>query len=186
MQKTLSKFDQHNPFFEWLDSSYLPNSNCLKSEIYLNDSCDVEHVESNLEKMFYDLFKAHKDDFIIGHVGHNPTWGGVLTDADDNYSKKMKDKYANVLKKSDIPETYTGLCRCQKGELFIPLVIALIANFIMPYSPLFYHINGKFVFYFHYTGSIALLYKLENNLIKEILEKAKENQYVVHSYKFPR
>ncbi len=179
--KTLVKILEQQLPFAWLDPIYLPNSKCLRKEIYLKYEMDLRQ---ELTIAFDDLFGKLKDKLIIGN-GH---WGDFCLDTwvpPNEYSYRLEGKsnetkaYLTLLSDSNIEPDYSGLCRCNDWDKFLATILVCLLNHQAPYSPLFYCLEYGFVFYFHHTGSIGLLYLAENNPLKELFAKANKAQYVL-------
>ncbi len=180
--KILEKINEQKLPFEWLDLEYLPNSFCMRKEIYLKDKTNLLE---NLAMLFYALFRKFRDQFIIA----NGQWGDFCLDTwypntnEYNYelegkSQETKD-YLKLLIDSKIEVNYSGLCICKNWDSFLSATLLCIINHKAPFSPLFFNLEEEFVFYFHHTGSIGLLYKAENETVKEILSNARRNSYLV-------
>ena len=168
--------------FKWLNLDYLPNSNCIRKEIYLNEDINVSE---NLAILFYSLFGNLKDKLIVS----NGFWGDFCLDSwnpntnGSNYSLKNKStetlSYLKALKDSEIEYNYDGNCKCLNWDKFLSIILPCIINHKAPFSPLIYCVEEEFVFYFHHTGSIGFLYKHNNNVVNEVLAMAKENNYII-------
>src|SRR5690606_5286818 len=134
-----------------------------------------------LAMLFYLLFGKFKDKLIIA----NGQWGDFCLDTWDpntneyNYEFDGKSEetksYLKLLIDSNLEFDYSGLCICKDWHRFLSVVLSCIINHKAPFSPLFYNLEEEFVFYFHHTGSIGLLYKADNDVVKEILDYAKKN-----------
>src|ERR1041385_696762 len=98
-----------------------------------------------------------------------------------NYELEGKSQetksYLTLLIDSKVEFDYAGLCICKDWDSLLSVVISCIINHKAPFSPLFYNLEGEFVFYFHHTGSIGLLYKAENDTVREILHNAEKTGY---------
>jgi hypothetical protein len=74
-----------------------------------------------------------------------------------------------MLRNSNVEFQYAGFCTCKNWDEFLPVILSCVLNHKAPFSPLFYDIDEEFVFYFHHTGGVGLLYKTETTAIKKII-----------------
>jgi hypothetical protein len=180
--KILEKIHDHRLPFEWLDLGFLPNSSGIRKEIYLKTEIDPKEY---LAVLFYFLFGKFKDKLIIA----NRYWGDFCLDIwnpktnECNYELDGKSEettsYLKMLIESEIAFDYSGLCICKNWDHFLSVILSCVINHRAPFSPMFYNLKEEFVFYFHHTASIGLLYKAENETMKEILRKAEESDYLI-------
>ncbi|MBL7813949.1 MAG: hypothetical protein JNL70_03000 [Saprospiraceae bacterium] len=187
--KILSKYDEIDFPFDWVNLDYLPDSKGQKIEIYL---LEREQFFNGLILMFYILFGNTKNNIKI----YNNSWWDFCLDTwnhnEDSYSYELEGKtqeskdYLTMLIKSDIEKGYSGICMCENWEKFLSIILACILTHQAPYSPVFYDKDNNFFFYFHHTGSIGLYYKSENDNIHKILNIAKEEYELVSNKRFNR
>ncbi|RYU91263.1 hypothetical protein EWM62_04805 [Mucilaginibacter terrigena] len=168
--------------FDWINLTYLPESDAKRVEIYLAD--DEEPV-MGLTNMFATLFSDLKQNILV----FNNSWGDFCLDTWNihrglyNYDLQGKSietqKYLTMLKDSEIPTYYKGACEVQSWEGFLSVIVPCITNHVAPYSPIFFSKKYDIVFYFHYTGSIGLYYRNEGDEINELLKIAEAKYNVV-------
>lgn len=165
--------------FEWANIESYRESNSHRKEIYLKEKkCIVE----DLVFLFYTLFGQYKNSIVI----YDKSWWDFCLDTWDfekdeyNYDLTGKSietkRYLSMLKESEIPIDFSGLCKCLNWDKFLPIVLDCIVNNIAPYSPLFCDEKNDYFFYFHSAGSIGIYYKNENKAVIELLSKA-EKEY---------
>jgi len=162
---------------KWADLNSYRNSDSFRKEIYLKDDGNI--IEE-LIFLFYTLFGKLKENLII----YDKSWWDFCLDtwnADkDQYDYEIDTKsketqeYLKMLKISSIELGFSGCCKCKDWDTFLPIILRCIVSHQAPYSPIFCDAVNDFFFYFHYSGSIGLYYKNENNTIKELLENASD------------
>lgn len=167
--------------FDWLDLDYLPNSDGYRVEIYLRDSMDIE---ADLISMFNRLFRLYKERLKI----YNSSWWDFCLDTwnihDESYNYDFYGKsqnsqsYLQILSESKIEIGYSGICKCNNWDQFLAVILKCILSNEAPYSPFIFDELNEFVFYFHGTGSIGLLYKGKNDDVSRLL-KNEDYLYVV-------
>jgi hypothetical protein len=115
-----------------------------------------------LISLFYTLFGNLKNNLLI----YNKSWWDFCLDTwdpnTDGYNCDLKDKseesreYLEMLKESGIEIGYTGCCKCEYWDKYLPIILKCITSHIAPYSPRFCDVENEFFFYFHHTGSIGI------------------------------
>jgi len=174
-----------NPEFplKWANTEYLRENTSLRKEIYLNDS---EDVQNDLIYLFYNLFGNCKDQLLVYHKlwweACLSVWNISMDTYDFDVDSKPEDcrNYLNMLSESGIPEDYSGCCKCNAWDTFLPIILRCIISGEAPYSPLFVNAKDEFFFYFHHTGSIGIYFRdRENKRVQRILETAFELYNVV-------
>jgi len=173
------KIEKEFPF-SWVDLDYYPESKGKRTEIYLlNTSRDSENT-SELILLFNKLFGELRNNIFI----YNKSWWDFCLDSwniynekDDysfnNKSDETKD-YFNLLIDSHIEMGFGGSCKCLNWNAFFNILLPCILTHKAPYSPLFYHCENDFFFYFHHTESIGLYFREYNIEIHKIIKTAKE------------
>lgn len=180
--KVLEKIHEVRLPFDWVDLEFLPNSSCFKKEIYLKTETPL--VEE-LGVLFHLLFGTVKESLTISNGQWGDfcleTWNPNTNEYDYQFEGKSEEAkaYLNLLVDSNIEFDYSGFCCCKRWDSFLSVVLPCIVNHKAPFSPLFYNIQDQFLFYFHHTGSIGLLYVNENDVIKQLLDDASRNGYAI-------
>ncbi len=167
--------------FGWANLNSYRESFAHRKEIYLEDQ---NSITEGLIFLFYSLFGRTKNRLII----YNKSWWDFCLDTwdfdKDEYNYDLEGKsletqeYLKILQDSEIQVNYSGCCICIDWDRFLFVVVECIISHRAPYSPLFCNVEDEYFFYFHYTGSIGIYYKNENDSIKEILSKAYERYNV--------
>lgn len=160
---------------KWADLHYYPGSKGSKIEIYLKDQTD--ELEG-LIYLFHVLFEDVKNRIFI----HSKSWWDYCLEVwdleKDEYNYSLEDKspetraYLSMLLESNIEKDYSGSCKCNDFNTFLPIVLKPVICHAAPYSPIFYSEQYDFFFYFHHTGSIGLYYQNHNEKIRQIIDKA--------------
>lgn len=173
--QTLTKIEDNELPFEWIDLTDLRKSNCLRKEIYLNDKGNP--IEE-LKAFFYSCFGNHKESIVIS----NGLWSYFCLDTwnpdNDTYDLSGKGsstetkRYLKMLQDSKIDTKYEGLCTCNDWDNFLSVILPPVVNHSAPYSPYFFDRKNEYMFYFRHTNSIGLYYKTENKAIQEIFSTA--------------
>ncbi len=180
--KVLDKRVESRIPFDWLNLEDMASSSCFRVEIYLPDGVNPNE---HLKAMFYQLFTNFKYDLVVA----NGRWGDFCLDIwnpeTDEYDYALDDKeaetrsYLEMLLQSNIEFDYEGLCVCKDWDSFLDAVIPCVTNHLAPFSPMLYNVDEQFVFYFHHTGSIGLLYRNQTKTIDDICACAKLNGYSI-------
>ena len=167
--------------FQWADTENYRNSDANRKGIYLPD--DDNSVEE-LILLFYTLFGNLKHNLLI----YDKSWWNFCLDTwdpnTDGYNYDLKNKseesrdYLEMLKEAGIEGGYTGCCKCENWDKYLPIILKCITSHIAPYSSRFCDVENEFFFYFHHTGSIGIYYK-ENKVTDEILRIADKEYEVV-------
>jgi hypothetical protein len=176
--KVLETLD--NPEFplKWANTEYLRENSSPRKEIYLKDS---EDIQNDLIYLFYKLFGDCKEQLLV----YDKLWWelclGVWNISTDTYDLEVDSKpedcraYLSMLMESDVPKGYSGCCKCNSWDTFLPIVLSCIISGEAPYSPLFVDAKDEFFFYFHHSGSIGMYYKTgEDRNVQRILKTAFE------------
>lgn len=172
---------QSKPYFpfQWTDLSSYRDSEANRVEVYLKEQ--ENDIVNDLIFLFDFLFSDYFYDIIV----FNKSWWNYCLDTwdfeKDEYNYDLSGKsietqeYLRLLIKSNIPRNYSGCCSCNNWGDFLEVMLECLAKHIAPYSPLFCDEKNDYFFYFHHTGSIGLYYTTENDRVKSILEKSREN-----------
>lgn len=182
MKNEILTKDQIDQFpFNWIDIEFLPYSNAQKIEIYLNN---VDDKEVGLFQMFDFLFESYKHSIRV----YNKSWWDFCLDTwdidRDTYNYELTGKspnsrsYLQLLINSNIEIGYSGVCSCSKWSEFIPVILKCILSNEAPYSHFFFDKEGRFIFYFHHTGSIGLLFNSTSPEVEEILRRSRGSYLV--------
>ena len=162
---------------KWAKTEYLRENDSFRKEIYLKD----EDLLNGLLGLFYELFGSCKNEILVYQIqwwDMNLAAWDISTDT-YNYEIDLKPDnvkaYLRMLDRSEIVKDYSGCCRCNDWDQFLPVVLRCVLSCEAPYGPLFVNTRDDFFFYFHHTGSIGIYYKdKENEVIREMLDKASE------------
>jgi hypothetical protein len=127
----IEKIDKPAFPFDWADLDYYPNSRAVKKEIYVaNDEQAVEE----LMYLFYALFGSRKEQLFIFHKSW---WDFCLDTWDidkDEYNYDLDNKsaqsgaYLALLKESDLEPDYSGCCRCNDWDRFLPVILQCLVT----------------------------------------------------------
>lgn len=174
-----------NPEFplKWANLEALRKNTCPRKEIYLKDSDDVLN---DLIYLFYKLFGECKEQLLV----YDKLWWEFCLavwniekdefDFDINTKSENCGAYLTLLNESGIPRDYSGCCKCNSWDVFLPVILKCLLSHEAPYSPRFVNAKDEFFFYFHHSGSIGIYYKTaENKTIQGILQTAAELYDVV-------
>ncbi|AEW03417.1 hypothetical protein A4D02_18980 [Niastella koreensis] len=184
--KILEKVNETGFPFNWANMDYYPESTAERKEIYLVN--DDDDSVAGLIFLFYSLFGDLKNDLKI----YSKSWWDFCLDTwnpeSDKADYQLKNKseesqnYLKMLEDSGIEVGYSGCCRCENWDKYLPIVLKCIVSNIAPYSPLFFDKENEFFFYFHSSGSIGMYYKEENETIKKILLKGWQEYEVISDF----
>lgn len=160
--------------FEWINLKDYPLSK--GNRVTFKIKSEINIIDETI-RMFHYIFSGIKEELNV----YNEHWGDFCLDVwniqsdvyeyNKNSLSKETQAYLNMLEKSGIEKDYTGTCKCNNWDLFLPIILRCVVNHIAPYSPLLYSVTGNFFFYFHYLGEIGLYYKECDKTIKEIIHK---------------
>lgn len=182
----LESLNMPNFPLKWAKTEYLRENTSPRREIYLKDRRDTEN---DLISLFYTLFGNYKDQLLV----YDKLWWhfcisvwNIHADTNNFEPEDKSDQcgaYLNMLKESGIDREYTGCCKCNSWDVFLPVVLKCILSHEAPYSPLFVDPSNGFFFYFHHTGSIGIYYDSNDNIaVQKILAKAAPLYDVVDAY----
>jgi hypothetical protein len=182
--KTLEKTQLFDFPFIWANTENYRKSDAYRTEIYLPD--DDNSVEG-LISLFNNLFANVQSHLLV----YNNSWWDFCLDTwninTDEYNYDLENRseesraYLELLMEAGIEVGYSGSCKCNDWNKFLPVVLNCITSHAAPYSPRFCDVENEFFFYFHHTGSIGLYYKRKNEFVKNILDIA-AREYVVDPY----
>ena len=183
--KTLEKVNEVNFPFNWVDTDYYPDSDAKKIEIYLKNDDDLV---TGLIFLFYSLFGDLKHNLII----YSKSWWDFCLDTwspeSDKYDYQIKNKseesqdYLKMLENAGIEIGYSGCCKCEEWDKYLPIMLKCIVDNLAPYSPILFDKENEFFFYFHSSGSIGIYYKEENETIKRILLKGQKEYEIISDF----
>ncbi len=164
--------------YNWIDYDFLPNSKGNRIELYFDDGEEL----SEYVQMFYYVFGHVMDDIKIGMHGLNGNWWDYCIDVWDfendkfNYSSdnmtESSRRYIDFLKSNCIESNYTGLCKCNNWNAFLPITFNCILDHSAPYSHMYAVEQSDMLFYFHHSGSFEIYYKSQNKAVDRITEVA--------------
>lgn len=160
---------------EWANLESYRKSDAFRIEIYLKE---IDNIVEGMVALFYNLFASELSNIIV----FDRLWWDFCLDtwkiAEDQHDydlsnrSKTSKEYLKMLMESEVEKNFSGCCRCNDWNVFLKTILICIVNHEAPYSPLFIDLENDFFFYFHHTGSIGLYYRRENDVTKNIIEKA--------------
>lgn len=167
-------------FPDWIDLADLRNSKGKRFEVYASPETGI----SEFIQITHSLVGGLDETMQIAHMGDNPTWGDFCLDtwnisantADYSVVGKRKETvaYLELLQKSGISPTYTGVCTCDAWNSFLEIVLACIFNHIAPYSIVILLPDSDLFFYFHHSRCWGVYYRELNSKVSEILDQIAE------------
>jgi hypothetical protein len=179
--KTLDEIKNKKFPLTWANLDSYSESKGSKVEIYL---VDKNNLIEGLLLMFYTLFGNVKSNIKL----YSPSWWDFCLDTwdvkEDKYDygldgKSVESKdYLMMLKESAIDIDYSGICICNDWENFLKIILTCIIAHKAPYSHIFYDEECSYFFYFHHSGSIGFYYKIQNEVVENVLSIA-NNEYDV-------
>lgn len=176
MKKIIKETGDDFPF-DWANLYSYRDSKAYRKEIYLKSQ---DKIVEDLILMFYSLFDSYKNNLLV----FNRSWWDFCLDTwdlkNDDYDYGLEGKsletqeYLKLLIESQVKTNYTGCCTCDDWDKFLNVILTCLVNHKAPYSPIFCDRENEYFFYFHYTGSIGIYFKEENDVVRQILSNGCE------------
>ena len=179
--------------FKWLRFNLLTDSKGYKFELYLTKE---EPSTQDLIDIFHKLFSPFiKELEISTPIPGLAPWGDYCLDTwnmhqeSSNYSIEGKSpttqRYLKMLQDNHIEPSYVGLCLCHNWNEFLSITVDCVMACNAIYSIKCYCPSQKFMFYFHYTGSLGIYYKKFNDAVLYILTQAKAEKLDLYNWNDP-